>query len=93
VDEVMDERNDLMRAAEAATKSMKQNYEALGAWPLAISAYNHGQLGVARALKTVGTQDLAKIVEKYDGPSFGFASANFYTSLLAAKHVEQNHEH
>jgi membrane-bound lytic murein transglycosylase D len=93
VDEVIDERNDPMRAAEAAAKLMRQNFEALGNWPLAITAYNHGRLGMARAIKTVGTLDLSKIIDQYDGPSFGFASANFYSSFLAAKHVAQNHEH
>jgi membrane-bound lytic murein transglycosylase D len=90
VDEVVDERNDPMRAAEAAARLMKQNYEILGEWPLAITAYNHGALGVARAAKETGSKALADIIEKFEGKSFGFASQNFYCSFLAALHVAKN---
>lgn len=93
VDEVVDERNDPMRAAGAAAKLMRQNFEALKAWPLAITAYNHGKIGMERAVRAMGTRDLSAIIAGYNGPSFGFASANFYASFLAAKHVAQNYEH
>lgn len=90
VDEVVDERNDPMRAAEAAARLMRQNYELLGEWPLAITAYNHGALGVARAVKEVGTKSLPEIIERFEGKTFGFASQNFYSSFLAALHVAKN---
>lgn len=90
VDEVVDERNDPMRAAEAAARLMKQNYDLLGEWPLAITAYNHGALGVARAVKEVGSKSLSEIIEKFEGKTFGFASQNFYSSFLAALHVAKN---
>lgn len=92
VDDVVDERNDPMRAAEAAARLMKQNYELLGEWPLAITAYNHGALGVARAAKEVASKALPDIIEKFEGKSFGFASQNFYCSFLAALHVAKNSE-
>jgi membrane-bound lytic murein transglycosylase D len=90
VDDVVDERNDPMRAAEAAARLMRQNYELLKEWPLAVTAYNHGALGMAKAVREVGSTSLAEIIEKYHSGSFGFASANFYTSFLAALEVGKN---
>jgi membrane-bound lytic murein transglycosylase D len=92
VDDVVDERNDPMRAAEAAARLMRQNYDLLGEWPLAITAYNHGAAGMARAAREVGSKNIADIIDKYDGNTFGFASQNFYASFLAAMHVAKNSE-
>lgn len=93
VDEVVDERNDPMKAAEGAALLMRDNFAALEEWPLAITAYNHGRAGVARAVRTVKSKSLAKIIADYDGPNFGFASANFFSAFIAALHVAQNSAH
>jgi hypothetical protein len=61
--------------------SLRQNYEALQSWPLAITAYNHGKEGMARAVEQVQSRDLADIIERYDSPNFGFASSNFYSEF------------
>lgn len=95
VDDVVDERNDPMRAAEAAARLMKQNYDMLGDWGLAITAYNHGTAGVAKAARETGTRQIAEIIAKVDGTdnkNFGFASKNFYACFLAALHVAKNSE-
>jgi membrane-bound lytic murein transglycosylase D len=93
VDEEVDERNDPMRAAEAAARLMQQNYNLLAEWPLAITAYNHGAAGIARAARESGSKELPDIIERYEGKgSFGFASQNFYASFLAALHVAKNSE-
>lgn len=93
IDAAVDERNDPMKAAEGAALLMRDNFEALEEWPLAISAYNHGRAGMARAVRTVKSTSLAKIIEEYDGPNFGFASANFFCAFVAALHVAQNYVH
>ncbi|RYZ98922.1 MAG: lytic transglycosylase domain-containing protein, partial [Proteobacteria bacterium] len=90
VDDVVDERNDPMRAAEAAARLMSQNHAMLEEWPLAITAYNHGPMGIARGVKEVGSRELPDLIERYEGKSFGFASQNFYACLLAAMHVAKN---
>ena len=90
VDEVVDERNDPMRAAEAAARLMKQNFDFLKDWPLAITAYNHGANGIANATRVVGTRSIASIIRHYDGKSFGFASENYYASFLGAIYVAKN---
>jgi membrane-bound lytic murein transglycosylase D len=92
IDSVVDERRDPVISSHAAARFLRQNYDKLGAWPLAITAYNHGPGGVARAVRETGSMDIADIVERYDGPAFKFASRNFYTEFLAALQVEKNHE-
>lgn len=74
-------------ATVAATKLLKQNYRATKSWPLALTAYNHGLGGVLRAVKSTGSNDLCRIIERYDSPSFRFASSNFYAQFLAARQV------
>ena len=34
--------------------------------------------------------DFAQIVERYDGPAFGFASRNYYAQFLAAREIAVN---
>ncbi len=88
----VDERNGPIRAAEAAAKLLKLNYDSLQSWPLAITAYNHGRKGMMRAVRKVGTENLGEIVTSFRSRSFGFASGNFYTELLAAIEVERDSE-
>ncbi len=87
---MVDERRDPLLATRAAARLLKSNYAALETWPLAITAYNHGSAGMGRAVRKVGTRDLTKIIRRYKGRSFGFASRNFYAELLAAIEVEHN---
>ena len=90
IDYAVDERRDPLRATEAAARYLRQNYELLGTWPLAITAYNHGEAGMERAVRVVGTTDFSIIQKQYKSRSFGFASANFYAELLAAADVVAN---
>jgi membrane-bound lytic murein transglycosylase D len=90
VDDIVDERLDPFRSTEAAAKLLLYNYRALGSWPLAITAYNHGTGGMRRARAQLGTDDFAVIARRYQSRSFGFASRNFYPSFLAALTIDQN---
>jgi membrane-bound lytic murein transglycosylase D len=83
VNEQIDERHDPIKAAHAAAKILKRNYKMTGAWPLAITSYNHGPYGINKAVRSVGSKDIEKLIARYDGPAFGFASKNFYTGFLA----------
>ena len=85
----MDERRDPIQATHAAAKLLRRNYQELGSWPLAITAYNHGRAGMARAVRQVGTKHLPTIIRKYRGRTFGFASRNFYAEFLAARRVSK----
>jgi membrane-bound lytic murein transglycosylase D len=84
-----DDRRDPLRATEAAARLLRHNYEALGSWPLAIVAYNHGREGIMTARAAVRSDAIEDIVARYAGPRFGFASKNFYAEFLAALKVVQ----
>ncbi len=88
----LDERFDPIKSTEAAAKLLKENYETLGTWPLAITAYNHGVYGMKRAVNTLNTKDIDVIIEKYKSRSFKFASRNFYAEFLAALLVTENYQ-
>ena len=87
----VDERLDPILATEAAAKLLKRNYEVLGSWPLAVTAYNHGAHGMKRAVKKLKTNDLNTIIKNYHSRYFKFASRNFYCEFIAALHVVQNY--
>jgi membrane-bound lytic murein transglycosylase D len=90
VNDTVDERRDPIASTRAAARYLARAYHRLGTWPLAITSYNHGPNGIARAVEVTGTSDLAHIVKYYDGPSFGFASRNFYAEFLAALDIEKH---
>lgn len=89
VDYVVDERLDPYAATYGAMDLLEFNYNALGTWPLALTAYNHGANGMARAVENVGSTDIGRIVAEYRGPRFGFASRNFYAQFRAVMLVDQ----
>ena len=84
---LVDERNSPYKATRAAAQLLLSNYRTLGSWPLAITAYNHGALGMARAVGQVHSDDMGEIIKRYESPSFGFASKNFYAEFLAASNI------
>ncbi len=92
IDHIVDERMDPYTATNAAMSLLEYNYSVLGTWPLALTAYNHGAGGIARAVRETNTTDIEKIVANYKGRSFGFASRNFYAQFLAVLDVEKNAE-
>ncbi|HEX7381851.1 MAG TPA: transglycosylase SLT domain-containing protein, partial [Nevskiaceae bacterium] len=93
LDAVQDDRRDPWTSTDAAARFLRDNHEALGTWPLAITAYNYGRGGVQRALAATGGATLADLVERYDNPRFGFASSNFYAEFLAANVVATHAAH
>ncbi len=86
----IDERRDPIASTRAAARFLDVLHDRLGTWPLAITAWNHGPEGVARAVRLVGTRDIGTIVREYHGSGFGFASRNFYAEFLAALDVERH---
>lgn len=92
IDHIVDERMDPYIAAEAAMSLLEYNYRVLGTWPLALTAYNHGAGGIARAVREMGSSNIEDIVTNYKGRRFGFASRNFYAQFLAVNEVEERAE-
>ncbi|MEA2083041.1 MAG: LysM peptidoglycan-binding domain-containing protein [Thermodesulfobacteriota bacterium] len=89
LDYALDERRDPIRSTHAAAIFLKENHERLGSWPLALTAYNHGTAGMARAKKAKGGYE--RIFKEYTGRRFRFASRNFYSEFLAARKVAENY--
>ncbi len=85
----IDERLDPVAAARGAARYLRDAHETLGDWALAVTSYNHGVEGMARAKARFGT-DFGRIVRDYDGKHFGFASRNFYTEFLAAREIARD---
>ncbi len=92
INSLIDERRDPVKATSAAAALLSDNYKALGSWPLAVTAYNHGRQGVKNAVKKMKSTDIGVIVEQYDGRRFSFASRNFYAEFLAAVDVGSNYK-
>jgi membrane-bound lytic murein transglycosylase D len=90
VDDILDERRDPLHSTYAAAAYLRRLHDTLDTWPLAITAYNHGPLGLARAVRYTGTTDIGVIVRQYEGKAFGFASRNFYAEFLAALDIERD---
>lgn len=90
IDHIVDERMDPYSATNAAMSLLEYNYSVLGSWPLALTAYNHGAAGIARAVRETKTSNIEVIIANYKGRAFGFASRNFYPQFLAVLQVENN---
>ena len=88
----IDERNDPWRATVAAGFVLQSNYASLGQWDLAVTAYNHGRKSLLRAIRQLGTDDLALIARHYHQRSFGFASAQFWHQLQTILFLEGSNQ-
>ena len=85
----VDYRLDPFISAQGAARYLSYAYGKLHDWPSALTSYNHGIGGMRRAQNQMGT-DFMRIVDKYDGPAFGFASRNYYAQFLAAREIAVN---
>ena len=92
IDHIVDDRRDPFFSTVAAARLLRDNYEVLQNWALAITAYNHGQAGMRNAVRSTGTDRIEVILREYSGRLFGFASRNFYVAFLAAVDVDANAE-
>jgi membrane-bound lytic murein transglycosylase D len=90
VDRSIDERRDPLESTRAAASFLKQSYETLGNWPLAITAYNYGPGGMARAVKEMESDNLVELIRDYRHPYWGFPPKNFYAEFLAAVEIGKN---
>ncbi|MBI5181975.1 MAG: lytic transglycosylase domain-containing protein [Nitrospirae bacterium] len=92
INNIVDERRDPLLATIAAAKFLTKNYESLGSWPLAITAYNHGAGSIRKAVEKTNSSHLPEIINNYNHRRFGFASKNFYAEFLAALDVVNNYK-
>ena len=52
IDHIVDDRRDPFFSSVAAARLLRDNYEVLQNWALAITAYNHGQAGMRNAVRS-----------------------------------------
>jgi len=90
VDRAIDERRDPIESTRAAAAFLKQSYEMLGNWPLAITAYNYGPGGMLRAVAEIQSDNLVELIRDYRHAYWGFPPKNFYAEFLAAVEVGKN---
>jgi membrane-bound lytic murein transglycosylase D len=90
VDRSIDERRDPIESTRAAASFLRESYETLGNWPLAITAYNYGPGGMSRAVAAIESDNLVDLIRDYQHPYWGFPPKNFYAEFLAAVEIGKN---
>ena len=90
IDNIIDERMDPYISADAAMELLEYNYQVLGTWPLALTAYNQGVGRMSRAVRETDTDKIHEIIKNYKGPRFGFVGRNFYAQFLAVNDIERD---
>lgn len=82
IDDILDQRMDPEEATRAAARYLREAYDELGTWPLALTAYCYGRNGMRRAVTHHG-HDISCVLAHHDGRAMGFATRNYYASFLA----------
>lgn len=77
-----DDRRDFMKSTDAALQKLKDNYQVLGDWLLAIAAYNAGLGAVSRAVKTSDGQNI-DFWNLYDSRKLSREPLSYVPKLLA----------
>lgn len=91
IDDKQDMRNHPRSATILASKILKENYQILKSWPLAVTSYNFGVGSMLKVQKKLKTKDDQQIFKSENlKKHVGFASRNFYATFLAALHVESH---
>ncbi len=86
-----DLRNHPFYSTQLAAIILKENYAILKSWPLAVTAYNHGVGSMRKVIKKFNSNDITFLVNNSNSKKgLGFASKNFYSTFLAALHVESH---
>lgn len=70
-------------STELAAKILKEHYNELKSWDLALNAYHSGPGHMRRAVEQLGTRDVCKILAEYQGKTFKFASRNYLGQFYA----------
>jgi Transglycosylase SLT domain len=81
--------NDPKISTTVALNILQDNYNKLGSWDFALTAYNHGTAGVKRAVSETLASNVCEVNTRYKGPRYKFASSNFYAQFLAIKQIAE----
>ena len=75
INSFVDERLDVVKAADAAARYLKDAYNVFGDWALAISSYNCGAGNVNKAIKIAGSTDFWSIYPYLPRETRGYVPA------------------
>lgn len=81
-----DERRDFMKSTDAAMRKLRDNFRELGDWPLAIAAYNAGLGAVARAIKSIGGEQV-DFWKLYDSRKLSREPLSYIPKFLAVASI------
>lgn len=81
VDDVHDDRTDVVKSTRAAGRYLKDLYATFGDWSLALAAYNAGELTVMKAMKRAESRDFRSI---RGGGALPRETRNYVPAVLAA---------
>lgn len=87
VDRYVDERKDPIRSTEAAAKYLRDLYNVFGSWPLAMSAYNAGEIRILRAVFRGKSRDFWKLSDSKVLPK---ETAEYVPKFLAVVLIGMN---
>jgi len=90
VDRWVDERMDPIKSTEAAAKYLRLLYDRYDSWPLALAAYNAGDVPVQNAIRKCRTTDFWTISKKGSLPRITRA---YVPKILAAIKIARDLEH
>ena len=86
-----DYRSNIGVISVAAGFLMKENFQLMKSWDMAVTAYNSGTKHLLKTKRELAsTRDninLEAIIKHSDSAHFGFASKNFYSEFLALVHA------
>lgn len=85
----MDERRDFEKATTAAARHLRDLYDRLGDWYLALAAYNAGQGKIQNAIRMYGTTDFYELVKS--GNYLRPETKDYVPKFLALRYLARNY--
>lgn len=86
-----DYRSNVGVISVAAAVLMKENFQLMKSWDMAVTAYNSGTKHLLKTKRELASTkkdiNLEAVIKHSDSQHFGFASKNFYSEFLALVHA------
>lgn len=87
-----DNRNDALTASAGAASFLADLYRRTGDWLLAVNAYHSGVERILKGVAALGTKKIARLVEDFNEPGYGFYSRNYVPEFLAVVQLTRDRE-
>ena len=89
VDRHIDERKNIVKSTHSAAKYLRDLYNILGSWELALCAYNAGEYRIINAIRKGKTRDYRQLVRKKLIPK---ETIYYIPKMAAAREVAKNRD-